>query len=483
MVLVQRGDRIDVGPGLGEPADLVQRRQCDVAPERPILDALGRRRAGELLPSCAPLDGFFVGAVAQLGDEPSEDGRQLRLARRRLRQGERQRRCALAVGEVRAVAPEMHAELGDRCFDTVTIGLEAVGGDPGHALEIRPQPGLQHLPSSIQLPVVERPAVTGLGDPAPAQQVPATGVEQGVLQDRGVLVSRRAVHRPRLGQPLTGGEDLLDQQPAVVADEPAQSLEIGERVGEAVDVVDAHAGERLVIGEQSRHRVDGRYDVGVLDAHGDEIVDGEEAAHVAVGLLPVLQAVVLTIDRLGRRQLGGALGEREPLLAEAQLAVDDLQRVDGVGERSPEHGQDDLAVRGVPVDVEPARRVTLRAVTEHRPPRRVELGPPDGDVVRHVVDDHTHPPCGGSVEERRQAVEASELLADAGVVDDVIAVCAARHRLGHRGEIGVAHAQRAEPVELGGGAVEPERRRQLEAVRRDSPHGQLGRLSLRGMGK
>ena len=66
-------------------------------------------------------------------------------------------------------------------------------------------------------------------------------------------------------------------------------------------------------------------DVGVLDPHGDEIVDGEEAAHVALGLLPVLQAVVLPSDRLGRRQARRAVGEREPLRAEAQLAVDDLQ--------------------------------------------------------------------------------------------------------------------------------------------------------------
>ena len=100
-----------------------------------------------------------------------------------------------------------------------------------------------------------------------------------------------------------------------------------------------------------------------------------------------------------------------------------------------------------------------------------------------MVDDHTHPSSGGSVEQRGQAVEAAELLADAGVVDDVVAVRAARHGLGHRGEVGVAHAERPKPVELGDDAVEPERRRQLEAIGRDSPHGQLGRLSLRGMGK
>ena len=89
------------------------------------------------------------------------------------------------------------------------------------------------------------------------------------------------------------------------------------------------------------------------------------------GSLPVLQAVVLAVERLGWRQRRPVpVGEREPLRAEAQLAVDDLQRADDLVERLAEHRQDHLAVGGVPVDVEPARRLAVRAVAEHRPPRR-----------------------------------------------------------------------------------------------------------------
>ena len=89
------------------------------------------------------------------------------------------------------------------------------------------------------------------------------------------------------------------------------------------------------------------------------------------GSLPVLQAVVLAAEqprRAGGRSVPGASGNR--CGAEAQLAVDDLDRADDVVERLAEHRQDHLAAAGLPVDVEPAGRRAVRTVAQHRPPRR-----------------------------------------------------------------------------------------------------------------
>ena len=195
--------------------------------------------------------------------------------------------------------------------------------------------------------------------------------------------------------------------------------------------------------------------VGVLDAHADEAVDREEAADVAGRIAPPLQAVVLAGERLGRRQRLGARRQREALRAEAQLVADDLEPPDHVVQRLTEHRQDDLAVGGGPVDVEPPRRLAVGAVAQHRPPARVELGLGDGDVVGHVVDQRAHAPAGEVVEQRGQPVEPAELVAHPGVVDDVVAVGAAGHRLGHRRQVHVADPEPGEPWQLGGDAANP----------------------------
>ena len=189
-------------------------------------------------------------------------------------------------------------------------------------------PAVEDLAAGIELPGPERPAVAGLGDPAPPQQVPAGTVEHGVLERGGVLVAGRAVDRPGVREALAGGEDLLHEQPAIGADRLAEPGQVGERVGQSVDVVDAYAGERRVLGEQARDGVDGRGHLGVLDAHGHEVVDGEEAAYVARRVPPVLQAVVLPGEQLVDRQLLGARPQRPPLRAEAQLAGSPLEAID-----------------------------------------------------------------------------------------------------------------------------------------------------------
>ena len=93
------------------------------------------------------------------------------------------------------------------------------------------------------------------------------------------------------------------------------------------------------------------------------------------------------------------------------------------------------------------------------------MGLGDRHVVRDVVDDHPEPPVGGSVEQCRETVVATELGADAGVVDHVVAVQAARNRLRDRRQVQVAHAEAHQVVEDPDRVGESERGRQLDAVR------------------
>ena len=217
-----------------------------------------------------------------------------------------------------------------------------------------------------------------------------------------------------------------------------------------------------MLGEQARDGVDGRGHLGVLDAHGHEVVDGEEAAYVARRILPALQAVVLPGEQLVDRQLLGARPQRPPLRAEAQLAVAPLEAIDV--ERLAEDRQDHPAVRRLPIDVEPAGGRAVRTIAQHRPPRCVELRPADGDVVRHVVHEGAHPAYRQRVEQRPHPVDAAELGAHPGVVDDVVAVRAPGHRLGDRRQVDVTDAERLQTVQLRDDLGEPERRSQLEAV-------------------
>ena len=286
-----------------------------------------------------------------------------------------------------------------------------------------------------------------------------------MLQRRGMLVAGRPVDRPGVGQALAGGQDLLDQQPAISADRRPEPGEVGQRVGEAVDVVDAHAGERRMAGEQAGHGVDRRGDLGMLDPHGDQVVDREEAAHVARRLRPVLEVVVLPRQQLVHRQGLGPMGQRPPAVAEVQLpALAAASRSTSSG--SPSTGRITLPPAASQSTSNQRRRGAVGTVAQHRPPRGVELGPADGDVVGDVVDECSHPTLRECVEQRRQAVDPAELGAHPGVVDDVVAVGAAGHGLGDRREVDVADPERRQPLELGGGGVERERRRQLEAVRR-----------------
>ena len=213
--------------------------------------------------------------------------------------------------------------------------------------------------------------------------------------------------------------------------------------------------------------------VGFSAAHGDEIVDREEAPDVAGRIAPPLQAIVLALDCFGDGEILGPDGERETQRAVVQFttsfAVDDRQSTSGddLVEWVTELGDDHAPIGGVPVDVEPRRRRRCRAIAQHLPPAIVQVGLGDRHVVRDVVDDHTEAVIVGRVEQRPQALGTSELGAHLGVVDDVVAVQAAGDRLGNRRQVHMTDTERDEVVEDVDRVRKAERRRQLNSIGRN----------------
>ena len=91
------------------------------------------------------------------------------------------------------------------------------------------------------------------------------------------LVARGAVGGPGQGQRLVRTEDLLDEQPRLVAQGRAEAPQVGAGRGQAVGVVDAQAVE-LARGAPAQHLgVGGVEDRRVVDADRGEVGDVEEA--------------------------------------------------------------------------------------------------------------------------------------------------------------------------------------------------------------
>src|SRR5688572_5622198 len=103
------------------------------------------------------------------------------------------------------------------------------------------------------------------------------------------------------------------------------------------------------------------------------------------------------------------------------------------------------AVARVPVDVEPVRVRRALPEAEHIYPAWVARA--GRHMVRHDVEDDAEPSLANRAREGSKAVLAAELRVDASGVDDVVAVHAARHRLGDRREVEMRDAEGLEVVE------------------------------------
>ena len=162
--------------------------------------------------------------------------------------------------------------------------------------------------------------------------------------------------------------------------------------------------------------------------------------------------------------------ERAALPLEHQLAVLEHPAV-VVAEDRDEHLGDELALGRVPVDVEVARRSWTTGRSRARPTTtRWPAG--DGHVVGDDVEDLAEPVLGPArCGHARVAVLAAELLVEARVVDDVVAVRAARRRLQVGRAVEVAHAEVGEVRRQRCRVVEGEPRRAAARGRSCSARG------------
>ncbi len=492
--LVEGGDRQAEASRIA--ADLVERRQPQVAVERRVLDALGHDRPAGLLEAGHELLG--VGPARSLGEhEPADDldlgGPPGQRAQRRV-DG---RLHVLAGGVVgrsgrREVGP-VDAEGGQHLDER--LPQRAPGRVPQrHVGAAHPQRQLgqpvdlgrehlgEHQPLGPRHDVLVGLGRAGQRLPQVGQRPLAGRVDEDPEHVVEHVVAGRAGAQPLLGQLLPGLEDLLDHDPAVVG-ALGELLEVAARVGQTVGVVDPqaveHPGADLLEDQLVRRGEDG----GLLHAHAGQRRHVEEAAVVELlaGHAPQAEPVVLALE--GRQHVAvdpGAGRDRHLVVVVADPVLEQLQVPERLAERRPEHRHQDLAgvVGAVPLHVEPVGVRRLAAQLQQRPPGGVlRLRLADRHVVRDDVehDPETGPPAG-----RDHAVERrlpAELGVQRPVVHDVVAV----RRPGRGLQVGRAVEVRHAEV----GQVGDDRRRVVEAEAgvRVRPTGVRGRAQLDAVGR
>ena len=166
------------------------------------------------------------------------------------------------------------------------------------------------------------------------------------------------------------------------------------------------------------------------------------------------------------RQHGVEVADEEAPVLEAQLQ---LAAVEHGAVLVAEHGQQDLVgelgLHGPPVDVEGRGVGRGGAVFEHvQPPRVAVLR--DAHVVGDDVDEQAHVAGAQRGREPLEGGLPTQLVAQAVVVGDVVAVRALRGRLEERRAVGVADAQRVEIVDERRRVVEGQAGAELQAIRR-----------------
>ena len=236
----------------------------------------------------------------------------------------------------------------------------------------------------------------------------------------------------------------------------------------------ANPGERRVERVRRHHRPKARAQhLGprpvVRDQRSKLFREGRERAGAGVVAPRQGRRQRLAVARQRQREPVAEIVRRDRTVFVAQR---DLVPVQRVAVRGAEDRQQDLPrelrLEGLPLDVEVLRVRRMRAPRQHVLPPGV-LGACIG-VVGDEVEDHAEARVPRGVEQPPERVRTAELLADAVVVHDIVAVRAAGPRLGDRGEIEMTDAEPPEILELRAHAVKPQVRAELQPIRGD--HGQ-----------
>ena len=288
-------ERVDVaGREVGVAPDLHVRGEAWVAEGGGVLGPLGHDRPAQLLPAERDLEPGAAGGrpVRQRIGDASQRTAGLAVGHRRRRGLGEQR----AVGsrrpvpvEIGPVHLEMDGQLG-KCLPHIVRGevvawhfeVERLEGQACQPVEVGGERVLQLLTLGQARQLAEglcRPAHLGAERAETADSLFVEEQCPGVVAE---LVARRAVHGPARVECLAGSEDLLHDDDAV-AQPLSQAAQVGRGVAQPVDVVDAHAGDAIVVAQDQDQFVGALEDLVVLDPHAHQAADVEEPPVVPLG--------------------------------------------------------------------------------------------------------------------------------------------------------------------------------------------------------
>jgi hypothetical protein len=132
----------------------------------------------------------------------------------------------------------------------------------------------------------------------------AIGVREQAAKQTDEVVAGSALDRPIGAQVFACGKDLLHDDVGV-ADGFAQPNQVGVRIAQSIDMIDAHAFNESAQDQLERERVRDLEDIAILDPHTGQVGDVEEATIVDPpgAAPPELQAIRLLAEdafQLGR---------------------------------------------------------------------------------------------------------------------------------------------------------------------------------------
>ena len=247
----------------------------------------------------------------------------------------------------------------------------------------------------------------------------------------------------------------------------------------AIGMIDPEAIDTALLVQLQQQAVGGVKNLGIFHPHCQQRVHIEETPEVEFlgGHLPVGQPVVLLSDAQFDRQILGAGPDRKDVvvidehrLGTLVLEAGDHAVFEGdlvIGEHGADTGpqerhQNAVAVVGA---VEPARVGGVGAILQHRPDRLVVVDRSGhAHVVGDDIDDDAHLALVRSPGQSLEARASAHDIADPGVIDHVIAVCAAGRSLQNGAEVEIGDAQVIEVVQLRSGLIEAQIRPQLQPV-------------------